>query len=308
MPTLPPASFPITSKIWLDGALVDWQKAAVHPLTHALHYGSAVFEGLRFYETDAGRPAIFRLKEHVARQFYSARAIGMRVPLTPKQLADAIVATVRANKIKAGYIRPLTFYGYGKMGLNPTGAPISTLVACWPWGSYLGGAPIRVQTSRFIRLHPQSVVADAKVAGHYVNSILASLEMQKAKMDEALFLDYRGHVAEGPGENLFFVKKKVIYTPALGSILAGITRDTVITLARDRGYKIVEGNYKLPAVYGADEAFFTGTAAEVQPIGQLDGRQIGAGKMGPVTAELRQLYLDVTHGRVPRYRRFLTLV
>ncbi len=308
MQKLPKAAFQITKKIWLNGRMTDWQNASVHVLSHALHYGSGVFEGIRFYKTARGA-AIFRLKEHVARLFYSARSLEMKIPFTQKQVFDAIVKTVRINKISAGYIRPLAFFDYGKMGLNPTGAKVSLAIACWPWNSYLGGKPIRVKTSKFIRLHPDSVVGDAKVCGHYVNSILASLETQKAKFDEALFLDHRGFVAEGPGENIFFLKKGILHTPKLGSILAGITRMSVAELAeKEFKMKIREGNFKLPDVYSADEVFFTGTAAEIQPIGSIDSRKISDGKVGEFTAKLREKFLAVVAGEVPKYKKWLTTV
>ncbi|MFH1375347.1 MAG: branched-chain amino acid transaminase [Patescibacteria group bacterium] len=307
MSRLPKAAFPITKKIWLNGRMVDWDKANIHVLAHALHYGSGVFEGIRFYETDQG-PAVFRLKEHTDRLFYSAKALEMRIPYSRQKVMEAIVKTVKVNKVRAGYIRPLAFFDYGKMGLNPIGAPVSVAVACWPWGSYLGGKPIRVKTSKLIRLHPDSVVADAKVCGHYINSILASLEIQKAKYDEALFLDYRGYVAEGPGENVFFLKKGTLHTPRLGSILAGITRNSVIQIAKDLKIPVKQGDYRLQNLYSADELFFTGTAAEVQPIGSLDKHKIRHGKMGPVTAALREIFLDTVAGRIPRYKKWLTQV
>ncbi|MBU1089751.1 branched-chain amino acid transaminase [Patescibacteria group bacterium] len=307
MPKLPKASFQTTEKIWMNGRMVDWQHANVHVLSHALHYGSGVFEGIRFYETSHG-PAIFRLKEHIARLFYSAEALEMKIPFSRSEISAAICKTVRVNKIPSGYIRPLAFFDYGKMGLNPIGAPVSVAIACWPWGSYLGGKPIRVKTSKLIRLHPDSVVADAKVCGHYINSILASLEIKRAKFDEALFLDHRGFVAEGPGENIFFLKKGVLHTPKLGSILAGITRDSIIEIAKDFGICTREGNYRLKDLYSADELFFTGTAAEVQPIGSLDSKKIGGGKIGSLTKKLRETYLAATAGEIPKYKKWLTMV
>ena len=307
MSRLPKAAFPITKKIWLNGRMVDWGKANIHVLAHALHYGSGVFEGVRFYETDRG-PAIFRLKEHTDRLFYSAKTLEMKIPYSRQKMIKAIVKTIKVNKVQAGYIRPLAFFDYGKMGLNPIGAPVSVAIACWPWGSYLGGKPIRVKTSKLIRLHPDSVVADAKVCGHYINSILASLEIQKAKYDEALFLDHRGYIAEGPGENIFFLKKGMLHTPRLGSILAGITRNSVIQIAKDLKIPVKQGDYRLRNLYSADELFFTGTAAEVQPIGSLDNHRIKNGKMGPVTAVLRKTFLDTVAGRVSRYKKWLTEV
>ena len=307
MSPLSKASFPTTKKIWLNGRLIDWRKAQVHVLSHALHYGSGVFEGIRFYKTAKG-PAIFRLKEHVDRLFYSAKALEMKIPYSRKQISDAIVKTVKNNKVTSGYIRPLCFFDYGKMGLNPVGAPVSVVVACWPWGSYLGGKPIRVKTSKYIRLHPGSIVPDAKVCGHYVNSILASLEIKKAKFDEALLLDYRGYIAEGPGENLFFIKNGVLHTPKLGSILAGITRESIIKIAGDLGIKTKEGDFKLKDLYKADELFFTGTAAEVQSIGSLDRKKIGNGKAGELTTKLRRVYLDVVSGKIVKYKSWLTVL
>ncbi|MFH0776910.1 MAG: branched-chain amino acid transaminase [Patescibacteria group bacterium] len=308
MSKLPKASFQITKKIWLNGHLTAWQNANVHVLSHALHYGSGVFEGIRFYKTKNG-PAVFRLKEHVARLFYSARALEMKIPYSQSAVAKAICQTVAANKIPAGYIRPIAFFDYGKMGLNPVGAPVSLAIACWPWDSYLGGKPIRVKTSKFIRLHPDSVVGDAKVCGHYINSILASLEIKKAKYDEALFLDHRGFVAEGPGENIFFLKKGVLHTPKLGSILAGITRLSVVELAaKEFGLKTKEGNYRLKDFYSAEEVFFTGTAAEVQPIGSLDNKKIGRSQSGQFTQKLRQAFLAAAAGEIPKYKKWLTFV
>ncbi len=307
MPRLPKASFPITQKIWFNGKLVPWASATTHVLTHALHYGSGVFEGIRFYKTPKG-PAIFRLKEHIDRLFYSAKTLEMRIPYSKKKIAEAIVQTVKKNKVKSGYIRPLVYFGYGKMGLNPTGAPVDVAIACWPWGSYLGGKPIRVKTSKYMRIHPKSLVADAKVCGHYVNSILASLEIQKGGYHEALLLDYKGYVAEGPGENVFFLKRGVLHTPRLGTILNGITRATIIQLAKDLKIKVKEGDYKLKDLLTAEEAFFVGTAAEVQPIGSIDRKKIGTGKAGKLTTQLRELYLDTVGGQVPRYRRWLTYI
>jgi branched-chain amino acid aminotransferase len=304
---LPKASYPITKKIWLDGKLISWKKAQIHVLSHALHYGSSAFEGIRFYTTDHG-PAVFRLKEHTARLFYSASNLGIKIPFSQKAINEAILKTVKINKIPSGYIRPIVFLSYGKMGLNPTGVPIQTAIACWSWESYLGGKPIRVKTSRFIRIHPNSLIADAKVGGHYVNSILASLEIQKAKFDEALFLDFKGNVAEGPGENIFFVKNGVLHTPKLGAILAGITRDSILQIAKNEKIKVCEGNYKLKNLYQADELFFTGTAAEVQPIGSLDNKKINQGKIGPITTRLREIFFAIVSGKDSKYKKWLTQV
>lgn len=296
-----------TKYIWIDGEFRHWEEAHFHLLTHTLHYGAGAFEGIRFYETDQG-PAIFRLKEHTERLFYSARAIGMKIPYSQKQMNDATIELIQKNKVKSGYIRPLAFYGYGKMGLNPAGAPVVTTIAAWPWGSYLGEAAVRVKTSEFIRIHPQSTVADAKITGHYVNSILASIEVKKAGYDEALFLDYRGNVAEGPGENIFYVKNGVLYTPKLGAILAGITRESVIRVARDAGYKIVEKDIRLRDLYDSDECFFTGTAAEITAIASIDDKTIGTGEAGPVTAQLKSNYMGIVHGKNNQYKKWLSVV
>lgn len=307
MTKLPKASFPITKKIWFNGKLVNWHRAQIHVLTHALHYGSGIFEGLRFYETTQG-PAIFRLPEHVRRLFYSMQVLGLKIPFTQRDILAAIKETVRINKVKSGYIRPIVFFDYGKMGLNPTGSKVQAVIACWPWGSYLGGEPIKVKVSKFIRLDPRSVISDAKVGGYYVNSILASLDIKKAKYDEALLLDARGYVAEGPGENIFFVKKGILYTPKTGSILPGITRDTIIKIAQDQKIKVREGDYKVKDFYAAEEVFFTGTAAEVQPIRLLDKQKIGNGKIGPVTEKLQEIYLKIVKGEVKKYQNWLTFV
>ena len=296
-----------TKFIWMDGKFKKWNDAKIHVLVHGLHYGSAAFEGVRFYNTPDG-PAIFRLKDHTKRLFYSSSAIGMKIPYSQKELNEAQIKLIKKIKVKAGYIRPLTYYGYGKMGLNPTGAPVNVSIVAWPWGSYLGNDEINVKISKYIRIHPDSLVADAKISGHYVNSILATLEIHKEKFDEALFLDYKGNVAEGPGENVYIVKKGVIYTPELGSILAGITRDSILTIARDLGIKVIEKKIKPKEFYSADEAFFTGTAAEVAAIVTLDKNKIGDGKMGPVTKILKKAYMDIVKGNNLKYKKWLTYV
>jgi len=297
-----------TKYIWQDGKLIPWAEATTHLLTHTLHYGGGAFEGIRAYETEKG-PAIFRLPEHVKRLLYSSQTLEMVVPFTPRELSRGIIETVKVNEVEACYIRPLVYYGYGKMGLSPVGAPVNVTIACWPWGALLGGEkPVRVKTSKFIRIHPNSCVADAKICGHYTNSIMASLEIKRAGVDEALFLDFEGKVAEGPGENIFMVKGNSLYTPKLGTILAGITRESIMTIARDLGYEVQEADLTLGELLSADELFFTGTAAEVQPIGELDGQLIGGGEMGPVTSRLRTTYLDIVHGKNERYGQWLTFV
>lgn len=291
----------------MNGKLIPWKKAQVHVLAHTLHYGAGAFEGTRCYETPDG-PAIFRLKDHTKRLFYSAKAIGMKVPYSEKELNDAQVLLLKKNKLKHAYIRPLLFYGYGKMGLNPTGAPVEAMIAAWPWGTYLSDQPIDVKVSSYIRIHPQSTVADAKITGHYVNSIMAVNELRGTKFHEALLLDYKGNIAEGPGENLFMVKNKTIYTPPLGTILKGITRETVEMLAEDLGFKVKEKSLKLKDLMAADEAFYTGTAAEVTPIGTVDKKKIGNGKTGPVTDILRETYMNLVHGKHKLSQKYLTSV
>lgn len=305
---LPKANYEITKKIWMDGEMVDWDKAFVHVMIHGLHYGSSVFEGVRFYDTPKG-PAIFRLKDHTKRLFYSASALNMKIPFSEEELNQAQLELLKINETKSGYIRPLAFYGYGKMGLNPTGAEVNTIVAEWPWGSYLGGKPIRVKVSKYIRIHPQSVIADAKVSGYYVNSILASLEMQEKGYDEALLLDFEDYVAEGPGENLFIIKNGEIFTPKTGTILPGITRASVMEmLAKDFEIKVIEKKLTLQEVLDADEAFFTGTAAEIQPIGSIDDQKIGDGKAGEMTIKIRAAFMDIVEGRNPNYESWLSYV
>ncbi len=294
-----------TKYIWMNGSLVPWESATVHVMTHALHYGDGAFEGIRFYKTSSG-PAIFRLREHMERLVYSASALGMVFPFSIEQLCKATCELIRANQIEQGYIRPLAYYGYGVMGLNPRNSPTEIMIACWPWGKYLPVEMADIKVSSYIRIHPRSTVADAKLCGHYVNSILAVLELKGTKYHEALFLDSEGMIAEGPGENFFIVKNGEILTPPLGTILAGITRSTIIQIARDQGITVTEKSISLDEAYDADEAFFTGTAAEVTPIGTLNDRVIGSGKIGQITNALKTRYLDVVLGKADSYRSFLT--
>lgn len=296
-----------TEFIWQNDKLVPWADAKVHVLTHTLHYGGGAFEGIRFYETAKG-PAIFRLDAHVERLFYSAEALKMTVPYTKQEVANIIIDVVRANKIKQGYIRPLLFYGYNKMGVNPVGCPVDFIVACWPWGAYLPHDMVDIKISRYIRIHPDSTIVDAKLCGHYLNGILASLELQGTHYHEALLLDAKGYVSEGVGENLFIVKGGVIYTPKLGTILAGITRETIFKLAAESNLKVIEADLKPADVYNADEAFFTGTAAEVTPIRSIDDHVLGDGKLGPITAGIKAAYQDVVFGRDPKFESYLTYV
>lgn len=296
-----------TRYIWFNNKLVKWDEAKVHLLTHSLHYGSAAFEGIRFYNTERG-PAVFRLKEHIDRFLNSAEVLGMKLPFSKNQLIKTTLNLIKKNKIKQGYIRPIAFFGYGKMGLSPIGVPLNVAIAVWPWGRYLEKDIVKVKTSSFCRLFPKSGVMGAKISGHYFNSILATLEAKKFGFDEALLLDYKGFVAEGPGENIFIVKNKKIITPKKRTILPGITRQTVITLAKDLGYKVVEKNIKLPELKRADECFFVGTAAEVSPIGQIDKVKICKGEIGPITRELQELYKLVVTDKIKKYQKWLTYI
>ena len=298
-------------QIWYDGRLVPWRNATTHVLTHSLHYGLAVFEGVRAYHTVAGT-AIFRLKEHTERLFNSAHIYLMKIPYSPEALMEAQKEVVRANRLDSCYIRPIAFYGSEKMGVSPKGATVHVAIAAWPWGAYLGADAIeqgiRVKTSSYARHHVNVSMCRAKYSGTYANSILANLEATEHGYDEGLLLDVDGFVAEGSGENLFIVKNGAIYEPELTSALAGITRESVITLARDMGYPVSARRITRDDLYIADEAFFTGTAAEVTPIREVDGRAIGAGRRGPVTTRLQQAFFDCVNGRADRYRDWLAPV
>jgi len=299
-----------TEFIWLDGEFVPWDEARVHVLTHTLHYGLGVFEGVRCYEGADGRSAIFRLREHTERLFASAHILGLDVPFTPDQINAACREAVAKNRLRSCYIRPLVFVGDGEMGLAAVGNPIRVAVVVWPWGSYLGDEGvrngIRVKTSSFQRFHVNTLMSKAKVVGHYVNSILAAVEVRRSGYDEALMLDVDGFVAECSGENIFIVRGGKVKTSPLTSVLPGITRDTVLTLLQDRGLAVREDRFTRDEVYVADEAFLTGTAAEITPIRELDDRCIGSGKPGPITAELQAAYGAVTRGEIPQYRHWLT--
>lgn len=298
--------------IWYDGQLVPWRNATTHVLTHTLHYGMGCFEGIRAYRTDAGTTAIFRLEEHIERLFQSAHIFQMRMPWDRKTVMEACRETVRANGLESGYIRPLVFYGSEGMGIAASTLSTHVIVAAWPWGTYLGVEAlekgIRVKTSSFTRHHVNVNMCRAKSVSTYTNSILAHQEVVRDGYDEALLLDVDGYVAEGAGENLFIVKKGRIYTPDLTSCLEGITRETLITLAGELGIEVVEKRITRDEVYCAEEAFFTGTAAEVTPIRELDNRQIGEGRRGPVTTRLQTLFFDVVRGRSHAHGRWLTPV
>ena len=296
--------------IWLDGELVPWREAKTHVLTHTLHYGLGVFEGVRAYLTDKGA-AIFRLQDHTDRLFNSAHILGMSIPYSKEEINEATIAAVRDNKLESGYIRPMCFYGSEGMGLRADNLQVHVMVAAWPWGSYMGeenmARGIKVRTSSYTRHHVNITMCKAKANGNYINSMMALQEANACGCDEALLLDAEGYVAEGSGENIFLVKKGKLYTPDLTSALDGITRDTIFVLAKDMGLEIIEKRITRDEVYIADEAFFTGTAAEVTPIRELDGRAIGAGGRGPLTEKLQTLYFDQVHGRRDVYGEWLTL-
>jgi len=295
-----------TKYIWMDGKLTHWKDAKVHVLTHALHYGSGVFEGIRYYSTGNGS-AIFRLSDHISRLFSSANTINMQIPFSEEEIAAAVIETVRINEIKSGYIRPIAFFGYGKMGLKTEGAPVNLSIAVWPWETYLGANPVKIKTSSFIRFNQKSSSTESKITGNYINSILASVEATSSGYDEALLFDHAGKIAEGPGENIFIVRNGALYTPPIGNILPGITRDTVITLAGEKGYDIYEVSLALEDIYDADEAFFTGTAAEITSIARIDNVAL-KNSNGTVTNKIREMYLGVVQGKNSDYKNWLSFV
>jgi branched-chain amino acid aminotransferase len=298
--------------IWMDGTLVPWKDANVHVLTHALHYGSGVFEGVRAYEVE-GEGAVFRLGDHVRRLFRSASVYQMPIPYSQEEVVEACLDTVRTNGLTACYIRPLVYRGYAEMGLNPLPAPVNVSVACWRWGLYLGEeaaeAGVRAKISSWKRLDHNILPPGAKATGQYLNSSLAKIEALDAGYDEAIMLNMAGYVTDGSGENVFIVKDGVIHTPPFqAGCLDGITRDSVITLGRDLGYDVVERNLTRFDLYTADEAFFTGTAAEIAPIREVDDRPVGYNGAGPVTKELQATFFAAVHGELDRYRRWLSFV
>jgi branched-chain amino acid aminotransferase len=298
--------------IWFDGKMIPWDQAQVHVLTHTLHYGLGVFEGIRAYQCHDGRTAIFRLPEHVRRLFDSAHVMMINIPFSQDEIKAACCEILRVNGQKEAYIRPLVFLGEGVMGLNPKGSPIQVTVISWVWGAYLGDEGlrkgIRVKTSSFTRHHVNIMMTKTKTVGNYVNSIMAKLEAVQVGYDEALLLDTAGYVCEATGENIFIVKDGVLKTPPLTSILPGITRDCVITIAKDLGLKVKEDRFSRDELYLADEAFFTGTAAEVTPIREVDARIIGPGHPGPVTRQIQDAYFAVVKGQNARYERWLTYI
>jgi branched-chain amino acid aminotransferase len=301
-----------TDKIWFDGELVRWEDATVHVLAHALHYGTGYFEGIRCYELAGGRSAVFRLPEHMRRLADSGKILGFPLPYTVEQLCKATAEVIRANKLKACYIRPLAFLGLGELGIYVPNNPVNVCIAVWPWGAYLGDEGIqngiRAKVSSYTRHHVNVMMTKSKTSGHYVNSVLAKAEVKKSGYDEAVMLDSEGYVSEASGENIFIVRDGKIKTTPLTSILPGITRDSIITLARDLGYEVVEDRFTRDELYIADEAFFTGTAAELTPIREVDDRPIGAGRRGPVTEDIQKTFFDVIKGKNHKYEKWLTYV
>jgi branched-chain amino acid aminotransferase len=298
-----------TKKIWMDGEFVDWDNARVHVLSHTLHYGLGAFEGIRCYDTVRG-PAIFRLSEHVDRLMDSAHIAGLKVPFTREQLADAIVETVKVNELRECYIRPLIYLGYGEMGINNAGNPVCISIAVWPWGAYLGEDAltqgIRVRVSSFTRHHVNVMMTKAKIVGNYANSQLAKMEAVNSGYDEAIMLDPQGNVAEGSGENIFIVRGGALKTPPLTAILEGITRNSIVDLARHMGIPVHESIFSRDELYIANEAFFTGTAAELTPIREVDNRTIGSGGPGPVTAKLQEAFFRIVQGKDDVFQEWLT--
>ena len=298
-------------KIWFNGQLIEWRDAKTHVLTHTLHYGMGVFEGVRAYETAEG-PAIFRLQEHTKRLFNSAKILGMKLPYTQDEINQAHIDVVKANNLHSCYFRPMAYYGAAKLGVAPQADDVQVILAAWPWGAYLGEEGmkrgIRVRVSSFTRHHPNIHMIKAKANGNYLNSILANTEATRDGYDEAILLDAQGYVAEGSGENIFVVNEGRLYTPALDVALDGITRKSVIAIAEEMGLPVIEKRITRDELYAADEVFFTGTAAEVTPIREIDNREIGIGERGPITTEIQQRYFDIVEGKNPAYRHWLTYV
>ncbi|HJX22913.1 MAG TPA: branched-chain amino acid transaminase [Candidatus Bathyarchaeia archaeon] len=298
-----------TEKIWMNGKMVKWDDAKVHVLTHALHYGTGFFEGIRCYNTVNG-PAIFRLEEHVKRFFRTAKIYDMKIPFTQAQLMNEIKGVVKANGLKECYIRPVGYYGYGEMGLDVSNNLVEVAIAAWPWGALLGDEAlkkgVRCKISSWARIDSRSMPALAKSAANYANAVLAKMEVTKLGFDEAILLNIYGQLTEGPGENVFIVSDGTIATPPLSAgILEGITRDSVMTIAKDQKMPLVEKNVMREELYTCDEAFFAGTAVEITPIREIDGRVIGRGTRGPVTEKLQRLFFDVVKGKNTKYRAWL---
>ena len=302
-----------TEKIWLDGKFVPWHEANVHVLTHTLHYGLGVFEGVRCYQTKNKKSAIFRLHEHVDRLFNSAIVLGIDIPFSQKEIFTAIQLVVRKNKLKECYIRPIVFLGHNQMGLNPNGVDVRVAIAAWPWGTYLGdegiSRGIRVRISSFTRHHVNITMTRAKACGHYVNSILAKTEAVRDGYDEAILLDSQGYVSEGSGENIFLLSKGRLKTPALScSNLEGITRDSVFGIAKHLKIEVEEGRVTRDELYIADEVFLTGTAAEITPVREIDNRTIGNGKRGKATTRIQKMFFEIVHGSHAKFKKWLSEV
>lgn len=292
--------------IWHNGSMIPLADSKVHVLSHTLHYGGGALEGIRFYLTSEG-PAIFRLSEHIDRLLYSASILKMPVPYTKEEICKAIVDVSAASGLDEGYIRPIIFYGHGTLSINPTGNPVECVIACWSWESYFGKDQVDVKVSKYMRLHPDTTVIDAKLCAHYLNGILASLELQGTHYHDIIYMDHHNNISEGMGANFFIVKSNVIYTPKIGTILIGITRDTVFHLAKEYGIEIVETDINLNDAYRAEEAFFTGTAAEITAIRSINDNVIGDG-IGKLTALLKEAYQNLVHGNHPNSKHYLTLL
>ncbi|GAB4373270.1 MAG: branched-chain amino acid transaminase [Deltaproteobacteria bacterium] len=301
-----------TKKIWMDGKFVDWDDAQVHVLAHTLHYGVGVFEGIRCYKMANGKSAVFRLREHVDRLFASARIVQIEIPYSPEEIRQAIRKTLSTNRLAQGYIRPVVFIGTGGMGLFVRDNPIHVAIAVWPWGAYLGeeglAKGIRAKVSSFNRHHVNAAMSKGKVNGYYVNSVLAKWEVVKAGYDEAVLLDTEGYVAEGSGENIFIVRDGVLTTTPLTSILPGITRDAVLTIAHKLKIPVKEARFTRDEMYIADEMFFTGTAAELTPVREVDDRVVGEGKPGPVTKRIQKVFFDIVRGKNRAFSRWLDVL
>jgi len=298
-------------KIWMDGKMVEWDEAKVHVCTHVLHYGSGVFEGIRAYETESGT-AVFRLKEHIERLFNSAKILKMEIPYTKEEFRQAVKDTIKANKLKSGYIRPLVYRGFEQLGINPFKCPVNCAIAVWEWGAYLGeealAKGIKTKISSYARSYINSTSQKAKICGNYVNSIFAKMEAIEAGVDEAILLDTRGFVTEGSAENLFWVRDGVIYTTPTATVLEGITRDSIIKIAEDMSYQVQEKYICRDELYISDEVFFTGTAAEVTPIREVDNYQIGEGKRGPITENIQKKFFAIAKGEEEKYLSWLDYI
>ena len=300
------------SLMWFNGEIVPWEKGTTHVMSHGLHYGSGVFEGIKCYSTDRG-PEIFRLEDHISRMFGSADMYQMDIPFTEKELLEGCLELVRANGVKDGYVRPVAFYGYDSLGVHPKACPVEVAIAVFDWGAYLGQGAlengVRVTVSPWRKFHSSSFPTVVKANGQYLNSMLAAMDAKSKGFDEALLLNQEGTIAEGAGQNIFLVKDNVIYTNEEdSSILMGITRDTLLKLAQEKGIEVRIGRLSLGQLFSADEAFFSGTASEVTPICEVDNRMVGSGRPGPVTKELQSTYLDLIHGKLEGYDQWLSYV